>query len=60
MNTEINYLLSDISSKFYYCGAYDPGKEYGPGDVVLKDGNICFQVGQSWELSALLMKKKKK
>ena len=49
MNTEINYLLPDISSKFYYYGAYDPGKEYGLGDVVLKDGNICLQVGQSWE-----------
>ena len=49
MNTEIDYLLSDISSSLYYYGAYDPGKKYGPGDVVLIDGNICVQVGQSWE-----------
>ena len=49
MNTEINYMLSNISSEFCYYGAYDPGKEYGPGDVVLIDGNICVHVGQSWE-----------
>lgn len=49
MNTEIDYLLSDISSNLYYYGTYDPGKKYGPGDVVLIDGNICVQVGQSWE-----------
>lgn len=49
MNTEIDYLLSDISSYLYYYGTYDPGKKYGPGDVVLIDGNICVQVGQSWE-----------
>lgn len=49
MNTEIDYLLPDISSNLYYYGTYDPGKKYGPGDVVLIDGNICVQVGQSWE-----------
>ena len=49
MNTEIDYLSPDISSNLYYYGTYDSGKEYGPGDVVLIDGNICVQVGQSWE-----------